>query len=411
MNSIATTPGALRLLAGSVVARLPLTMIGIGLLVHVQHLTGSFGDAGIVDGAYGLALGVGGPPLGRLADRRGQTGVLVATSAASAVLLVGLAALPIGVPVVRQMALAAALGLVTPPVGACLRALLPDVLADAEALRASYAVDATAVELTWVVGPPLALALGSLVSSGFALAATGFVILAATVGFALEPASRSWRPTVGGHVSRGGALRSPALRVLVTALVGVGVLFGAVEVGIAAAAKELGTTAAAGPILALWGGGSLLGGAVAARLGGGARTPAGLALMLGALAGGHLLLVPAAGSLLAIGAVIVLGGAAIAPTYAAVYAMADRAAPAGTVTEAFAWLATAVAFGAAAGSGLAGVVVDAAGPVGAFALGGGAGVVATLVVLVGAGSLVTERAAAISGAGSAVAPGAVPCAP
>ena len=286
-----------------------------------------------------------------------------------------------------QVALAAALGLVTPPVGACLRALLPDVLTDPAALHASFAVDATAVELTWVAGPPLALTLGSLVSSGFALAATGVVILAATAAFAAEPASRSWRPVRGGEVARGGALRSPALRVLVLTLVAVGVLFGAVEVGIAAAAKELGSTASAGPILALWGGGSLLGGAVAARLGGGARTPAGLALVLAALAGGHLLLVPASGSLLAIGAVVVLGGAAIAPTYAAVYAMADRAAPAGTVTEAFAWLGTAVAFGAAAGSGLAGVVVDAAGPVGAFALGGGAGVVATLVVLVRAFAL------------------------
>ncbi len=293
MNSIATTPGALRILAGSVIARLPLTMIGIGLLIHVQHLTGSFADAGIVDGAYGLALGFGGPPLGRLADRRGQTGVLVATSVASGVLLVGLALLPVGVPVLCQVALAAALGLATPPVGACLRALLPDVLTDPAALHASFAVDATAVELTWVAGPPLALALGSLVSSGFALAATGVVILAATAAFAAEPASRSWRPVRGGEVARGGALRSPALRVLVVTLVAVGVLFGAVEVGIAAAAKDLGSTASAGPILALWGGGSLLGGAVAARLGGGARTPAGLALVLAALAGGHLLLVPA----------------------------------------------------------------------------------------------------------------------
>jgi MFS family permease len=152
MNSISTTPGALRILAGSVVARLPLTMIGIGLLVHVQHLTGSFGAAGIVDGGYGLALGVGGPPLGRLADRRGQTSVLVATAVASAVLLVALAVMPVGAPVPVLVALAAALGLGTPPVGACLRALLPSVLHDPDALHASYAADATAVELTWVAG-------------------------------------------------------------------------------------------------------------------------------------------------------------------------------------------------------------------------------------------------------------------
>ena len=48
------------------------------LLVHVRHLTGSFATAGIVAGAFAVSLGVGGPLLGRLVDRRGQTAVLVA---------------------------------------------------------------------------------------------------------------------------------------------------------------------------------------------------------------------------------------------------------------------------------------------------------------------------------------------
>jgi hypothetical protein len=38
----------------------------------------------------------------------------------------------------------------------------------------------------------------------------------------------------------------------------------------------------------------------------------------------------------ALAAVLVLAGATIAPTYATIYAMVDHAAPAGTVTEAFA---------------------------------------------------------------------------
>ena len=59
---------------------------------------------------------------------------------------------------------------------------------------------------------------------------------------------------------------------------------------------------------------------------------------------------------------LLLAGAAIAPTYATVYAMVDHAAPAGTVTEAFAWLATAMAVGVAAGAAGAGVVADHAGP-------------------------------------------------
>ena len=104
-------------------------------------------------------------------------------------------------------------------------------------------------------------------------------------------------------------------------------------------------------------------------MGGGARTGAGLALMLAALAAGHLALAAAAGSAVALAGVLALAGATIAPTYATIYAMVDHAAPAGTVTEAFAWLETAVAVGASIGAASAGAVAEAAGPAAAFARG------------------------------------------
>src|SRR5688572_13404100 len=65
MTSFASTPGALRALVASTVARVPLAMIGIGLLIHAEHLTGSFAAAGLVSGAYAVATGAGGPLLGR----------------------------------------------------------------------------------------------------------------------------------------------------------------------------------------------------------------------------------------------------------------------------------------------------------------------------------------------------------
>jgi hypothetical protein len=186
------------------------------------------------------------------------------------------------------------------------------------------------------------------------------------------------------------------MRTLVVVLVAVGALFGAVEVAIVAAADGLGSAAAAGPLLGIWGAGSLLGGMLAVRLGGGAHGAAGLSLVLGALTAGHLLLVPAAGSVLAMGAVLLVAGAAIAPTYATVYAMVDRAAPEGTATEAFAWLATAVEIGASVGAGLAGALADGAGPAAAFALAGGAGAVALFATVLRSDTLVTPRAASLS---------------
>jgi MFS family permease len=388
VHAVASTRGALRLFGTSIIARLPLAMLSIGLLVHAKHLTGSFAAAGVVDGAYALSLGVGGPLLGRLVDRRGQTTVLLVSASAAAAVLGALALLPAGTPVGALVALAAALGLASPPTGACMRTLFSGLLGDPGALRSAYAVDATAVELTWILGPPLALGVGALWSSGGALASAGSVLFVSTAFFATQPASRSWRPEPGAFRAPGGALRTPAMRTLVIALTGAGWVFGAVQIAVAAATDALGSTAAAGPLLGIWGVGSLIGGLLAARLGGGARSAAGLSLVLGALALGHLSLVATAGSIAAMAVVLLLAGMAIAPTYATVHAMVDGAAPPGTATEAFAWLATAIAIGAAAGAATAGALAESAGPASAFALAGGAGLVAMLATALRSRTLV-----------------------
>jgi hypothetical protein len=52
MPAIASIP----VFAASIVARLPLAMLTIGMLVHVQHVTGSFAAAGLVSGALAVAL-------------------------------------------------------------------------------------------------------------------------------------------------------------------------------------------------------------------------------------------------------------------------------------------------------------------------------------------------------------------
>jgi predicted MFS family arabinose efflux permease len=396
MHAIASSRSARRLFVVSIVARLPLVMLSIGLLVHAQHLTGSFTAAGVVSGAYAVAVGVGGPLLGQLVDRRGQTAVLLSSALAAAVLLVAVAVLPSGAPLAVLIALATGIGLATPPLGACLRTLLPALVPDPSDLRAAYAVEASAVEIAWVSGPPLALGVGALWSTGAALCVAGLVLMAGTAAFAAHPASRGWRPEPGTPRPRGGSLRAPGMQTLVIVLVAVGVLFGAVEVAVTAAAETLGSTTAAAPLLALWGAGSLAGGLLATRLGGGAHNAGGLALVLGALTAGHLALVPAAGSLFAVGAVLLVAGAAIAPTFATVYALVDEAAPAGTVTEAFAWLATATAVGSALGAAAAGSIADHAGPAAAFALAGAAGALAVLAATLRSGSVVTRRAPTVA---------------
>ncbi len=397
MHSIASSAGLRRLFATSILARLPPAMLTIGLLVQAQHLTGSFAAAGVVTGVYAIALGVGGPLLGQLVDRRGQTSVLLASASVAAALLVAIAALPGGASLVVLLPLAAGIGLAEPPVGACLRSQLPALLPDPGVARAAYALEASVVELTYIFGPPLALCIGALWSTGAALAAAGVVLLVATAGFAAQPASRSWRPAPAGPRPRGGSLRTPAMRTLVIVLIAVGMLLGADEVAVTAAARTLDGTTAAAPLFALWGAGSFIGGLLVTRLGGGARSAAGLALLLVALTAGHLALIPADGSVLALGAVLLLAGAAIAPTEATIYAMVDDAAPAAVMTEAFAWLATAMAVGGAVGAASAGIVADRAGPTAAFAFAGGAGALAVLTTMLRSRTLALGHAAKTAG--------------
>src|SRR3954452_15844504 len=97
----------------SIVARLPLAGLSIALLVHAQRLTGSFAAAGAVTAAYAVALGIGGPLLGQVVDRRGQTGVLFGAASVSAALLCVIGLLPAGAPLLVLVVVAAGIGLAT----------------------------------------------------------------------------------------------------------------------------------------------------------------------------------------------------------------------------------------------------------------------------------------------------------
>jgi predicted MFS family arabinose efflux permease len=90
--------------------------------------------------------------------------------------------------------------------------------------------------------------------------------------------------------------------------------------------------------------------------------------------------------------VLLVAGAAIAPAEASVYAMVDDAAPRGTTTEAFAWLASAMAVGGALGAAASGALIDRAGSNAAFAFGGCAGALAVLVIALRAHTLVARPA-------------------
>jgi MFS family permease len=381
VRTVLGTPAVARLFATSILARVPLAAVGIVVILRTRELSGSYAAGGAAAAAYALASGCSQPLLARLVDRGGQARVLLPGALVAASALAVFALLPSGTPLTLIIATTLAAGVATPPLGAAMRTLLPGVMVDRDHLRAAYALESSALEITYVLGPlVLAGALAAWSTTAAALTCSA-LLLAGTLAFLATPASRGWVPTAAAPAGHGmlGAMRSPGVRTLFVLLALMGLTFGAVEVGVPAAAEAAGHRAAAGPLLSLWGLGSMLGGLLAMRL----RRPAGpvarLGLTLCALAAGHLLL-GVAGDLLVLGALLLLAGLSIAPSFAAAFGLTDGLAPAGALTEAFAWLGTGIAAGLAAGAALGGWAAEEHGADAALLVAGLASAAAVAVI-------------------------------
>ena len=77
---VLATPGALLFSATGLVARLPISMAGLGIVFLVQAGTGSYGTAGAVSAAYMVANALLAIAQGRLIDSLGQRVVLTVAS-------------------------------------------------------------------------------------------------------------------------------------------------------------------------------------------------------------------------------------------------------------------------------------------------------------------------------------------
>jgi len=375
-GALLTVPGLTRLLVSSLLARLPSGMYSLAVLLLVHASTGSFLAAGLAVGAFTLAGAAGGPALGALVDRVGQTRVLLPVAASQATLLVALALVAkTGAPVAAIVALAALAGAMQPPIAGCTRALWSRLAVDEEALQTAYALDATTQELIWTLGPLLIGSTAALLSPATAVGVCAATMLGGTVLFATSRVSRGWRGEQGEH-RRKCALTSPGLVVLLGTVLLAGVVIGAVEVGLPALAMQHGSRWAAGPLLALFSVGSMAGGLLfSARTWSIALGPRYIATLL-AMAVGVAPLI-AVHSLAAAFPLSALAGLAIAPIFTCQLALVGARAAAGTATEAFTWHRTATIAGMAAGSILGGTLVSAHGAGAAFAVG------ATSVALAG----------------------------
>jgi len=202
--------------------------------------------------------------------------------------------------------------------------------------------------------------------------------------FSAHPVSRAWRAPFEGPRHLAGALRGRGVLVLVGVFALCGLAVGAVEVAVPATLGPRGERSLTGPLLGLWGIGSLLAGVAVARAGAAPDPPRRLAVLLAAWGIAHAALALGTEPV-SLGLLLFLAGVAISPTLVYANSMLDALAPAGTLTEAFTWTTAGMTAGIASGAALAGVIVEAASPSVAFAVLGGGGLLAALLVRASAG--------------------------
>jgi len=358
---ILARPHVLALCATSVLARLPVGMGAVALVIFIHDRTGSFAVAGAVAGAFTIGLGATSPLLGRLVDRRGPRRVLIPAALATAlglVLVIVLAEAEAGTAAL--VAAAALAGGATPPVGGLLRGLWPS-LVEEEDLVGGYVIDSLLIEVFFVAGPLLTGLLAATAGSTAPLLAAAGCGVFGALWFASIPTVGAQEPTPSEHHTRAGALASPAIRLLVLTGVPIGVTFGVFDVVFPAFGAEHGNSALGGPLIAAAALGSAVGalvyGAQAHRF----RSPAQGSIALAAYQPLACLPMLLAGSPAAMFALAALAGTYIAPASNLRNQIAQAAMPPGTGTEAFTWLALSLTVGASGGSALAGPLVQSGG--------------------------------------------------
>jgi MFS family permease len=371
------------------IARLPVSMVGIGILMYVEAERGSYAIAGAVSGSISIAAAIGGPLSSRLVDKLGQHRVLpiqilliVLCSMALVVLI------PSDVPAPYLFIFSIGSGLAYPSIGALVRSRWTALLVSGPILLTAFSIESMIDELIFIVGPSIA----AITSVKLHPAAPQVIAMFLLAGGGLWLASmRNSEPPINKHQGKHGkpVILQNGLIYMWGVHIAVGMFFGAIETSIIAFTKIAGQPIYGGIVMAVWAFGSLLGGFVY----GGLHFKSALQNQLIVVS---LLLVPATvamvfvESILALALLSIAAGIGISPLLIASAAITQRRSPVGRTTEAIASMYAGIGLGFAFAAAMAGWLIDNRGTSYSFALGALATIFTFAVTVIGRNKFSSE---------------------
>lgn len=352
-----SSPGTLGFTLAGMLARLSLPMTGIGIIMLLSQLNGSFALAGSVSATFVVTYALLSPQISRLVDRYGQRRVLPVAAALS---VSGMLTISLGTlwPAPQWVLFAGALltGFM-PGMSAMIRARWTSIYRGHPRLRTAYSLESVLDEITFIAGPPLAIALCvMLIPQGALLSAA----LMQAGGVAALVCQRRTEPPVDVNGADGSAvspLRSPGVPLLMLLMAAMGVIVGTIDIATVAFAGQLGQPAAASVVLSAYAVGScfsgLLFGAVRLTI----SLPA--MLLLGALGiAATALPLMVVSSIPGLTLAVLIAGLFFAPTMIVAMSLVEQLVPANRLTEGMSWLLAGLNVGVAIGAAISGQRLD-----------------------------------------------------
>ena len=352
--------GSLRFSAAGFIARLPLSMIGVGIVIMVSQLGGEYWLAGSVSATQALAAAAIGPQISRLVDRHGQRRVVLPATAVTVAAICALVLCARYAAPDWTLYVAAAVAGCMPSMGALVRSRWAEIHRESpRLLHTAFSLESVLDEVIYVVGPVLAITLSTSVSAeaGPLMAA---VLLA--VGVLLFAAQRRTEPPVRPEPQHAGgsALRIQGLGLLVLTLTSVGASYGSVEVATVAYAGAHDHKALSGLLLGVYALGSGLAGAAFGTMRPRGAITRRLLVSVWAMAVTMAPLLFAPG-LAALAGVLFVAGMSVAPILITTMELVGHLAPAAQLTESITWIVSGLSLGVALGYTASGWLADVAG--------------------------------------------------
>ncbi|MFF1556004.1 MFS transporter [Streptomyces sp. NPDC058279] len=381
-RTVLSTPGAWGFFVPGMLARFPLGMTGISILLFVSATRHDYGTAGALSAVSAVGYAVAAPQLARVADRVGQRRVLLSCAALCAVgggAFVA-SALSDATPLWVLFVTAASTGAATPAIGSMVRARWSGLLDGSSLKGTAFALESLVDEAIFIIGPVLATSLAVGVSPAAGIISALFLVCGGSVLLSLSGRTEPRRKS--GDKARGSALFLGPVAVVAALNLCFGGMWGSIDMATVAFSGTGRQRFMAGVLLGVYAVGSSVAGVVYGAREWSVPLPrilwaSTLIMAVGILP--MLVVHTFAGAAL----VLLLAGASSCPAMIVAMMLVVDGVPASRRTEALAWQSTALWLGVSVGSSVSGHLADSRGAQAAYAFAALCGGVGFVIALAG----------------------------